>query len=102
MLSRMLSSFQFQNLLILCKLKMIMSTTCLHTLNLQTPSKISCLFVQIIVSNKFSLNINKEVKTIKHNEILEMFEAQPIISFCEGKTKYIPKKKEGLYYLLHN
>ena len=47
----------------------------------------------------FKLFINKETTYIKHSEILEMFESQPIISYSEGKTKYLPKNKEGLYYI---
>ena len=36
---------------------------------------------------------------IKHQKILDMFEAQPILSFGEGKTRWLVKDKLKLYYL---
>ena len=37
---------------------------------------------------------------IKHQKILDLFEAQPILSFGEGKTRWMVKDKTDLYYLL--
>lgn len=52
----------------------------------------------VMLKVQIGVTTDKDVY-IKHQKIIDMFEGQPIITFSEGKTRFMPKDKRNLYYL---